>query len=386
MTPPPLPDQRHLFDLPPDVTYLNTATFGPFLREMRTAGMHGIERRLRPWSIDRESFYAEVEEVRGLFARILGAATDDIALVPSASYGVAVAAANLPVTRGRAIVVPEFEHGSNFYAWQSAAERHGGRMHVAPRPTDGDWTAAILACIDDSTAVVAVPQCHWSDGAAFDLAAIGASARSVGAALVVDATQSIGAAVFDLAAIRPDFLVCSGYKWLLCPYGLSFLYAAPHRQNGLGIELHGFNRAGARAVLGATFEHLRAFEPGARRYDMGERSNFIALPMARIALARLLDWGVAAIAATLALRTRRVAQDAAAIGLGAPPEARRLGHIVGLAHPTGWSADIEARLRSEGIHAGLRGDRLRISPHLYTDDSDLARLAAALSRHARRQE
>jgi len=378
----PLPCQRHLFDLPPDIAYLNCATFGPFLRTMREAGIDGIDRRMQPWSIDRESFYVEVEEVRGLFARILDTAVDDIALVPSSSYAVAVAAANLPVAHRQNLVVPALEHSSNFYAWQQRAEDRGATLRVVPRPDDGDWTSAVLAHVDAATAVVAVPNCHWSDGGFFDLAAIGAASRRVGAALVVDATQSIGALPLDLQAVQPDFLVCSGYKWLLCPYGLSFLYAAPHRQDGLGIELHSFNRVGARALLGATFDHLREFEPGARRYDMGERSNFIALPMAKLALGQILSWSVASIAATLAPLTEQVAGAAAELGLRPPPSDRRVGHIIGLAHPTQWPADIEAKLRSDGVHVGLRGDRLRISPHLYSGQADIDRLVTSLRRHA----
>ncbi|MCZ8105068.1 MAG: aminotransferase class V-fold PLP-dependent enzyme [Burkholderiales bacterium] len=381
MPAPPLPSQRHLFDLPLDVAFLNCGTFGPFLRTMPAAGIDGINRRLRPWSLDRESFYVEVEEVRSLFARILETDADDVALVPSSSYAVAVAAANIPVARYQNIVVPALEHSSNFYAWQQRSEECGAELRVVPRPADGDWTTAVLTHIDAATALVAVPNCHWSDGSLFDLVAIGDASRTVGAALVVDATQSIGALPFDLSAVRPDFIACSGYKWLLCPYGLSFLYAAPHRQNGIGIELHSFNRAGARNLLGATFEHLREFEPGARRYDMGERSNFITLPMAKLALEQILSWSVASIAATLTPLTEQIAHSVVELGLGSPKSDRRAGHIIGLSHPTSWPADIEVKLQRDGVHVALRGDRLRISPHLYSGQDDIDRLMASLRRH-----
>ena len=75
-----------------------------------------------------------------------------------------------------------------------------------------------------NTAIIAVPHCHWHDGWLIDLTAVAAAARTVGAALVIDGTQSIGAAPFDLAAVKPAFLFCSAYKWLLGPDGLAFLY------------------------------------------------------------------------------------------------------------------------------------------------------------------
>lgn len=378
----PLASQRHLFDLPRDIAYINCAYFGPFLNKVREAGIGGIDRRVHPWTIERASFYDEVEEVRGLFARLLGARADDISIVPSSSYGLAIAAQNVEIRKGQNVIVPQHEHSSNFYVWHKKALENGASIRVVERPADGDWTAAVLAQIDANTAVVAMPYCHWSDGSIIDLVPIGVATRKAGGALVVDATQSVGAWPFDLAAVKPDYVMCSGYKWLFCPYVLSFLYVAPHRQTGSGIEFHGFNREGARSSSGGSFDHVFEFEAGARRFDMGERSNFISLPMAKVALSQLLSWSVAAIAATLTPMTGQIADRAAELGLGAPRADRRLGNLIGLSNPKGWAPDIGAKLWQERVHVSLRGDRLRISPHVYNDQQDIDRLIAALKKHA----
>jgi len=115
---------------------------------------------------------------------------------------------------------------------------------------------------------------------------------------------------------------------------------------------------------------------------MGERSNFVSLPMATIALKQLLSWGMGSIAATLAPMTGQIADRGAELGLGAPRADRRISHLIGLSNPNGWAADIQQKLWQERVHVSLRGDRLRISPHVYNDQQDLDRLFDALKKHA----
>eukprot|EP01045_Picozoa_sp_COSAG04_P013612 COSAG04_NODE_975_length_9058_cov_11.488894_6_plen_150_part_00 len=118
-------------------------------------------------------------------------------------------------------------------------------MRAAPPPDpaqpEAAWSEAVLSRINSATAVVAVAPNFWLDGARLDLAAVAARSREVGAALVVDATQSVGAVPFDVAEIQPDFMMVAGYKWMLCPYRLAFLYAAPqYHAEGRSIEQHGW--------------------------------------------------------------------------------------------------------------------------------------------------
>ena len=178
---------------------------------------------------------------------------------------------------------------SNVLSWRHLATEKGGEMAFVPRPTDGDWTAAILGHLDGDVAIAALPPCHWSDGSSLDLMAIGARCREVGAAFVIDATQVIGAKPFDVNEIQPDFVACSGYKWLCCPYTLGFLYAAPHRQNGTPLEFHRWNHEEPNAVATET-GYPADYNSGARRYDMGEINNFIHMPMAVAALTQVAEW------------------------------------------------------------------------------------------------
>lgn len=366
-----IPNQRALFDIPDGLSYLNCAQQSPLLNAVCRAGETAVSLKAHPWTDFRTQAAADAETARDLFARLIGATGDAIAIVPATSYGVAVAAANLPIERDRKIVVTQDQFPSDYFAWRHLAEQSGAELVTVSRPADGDWTSALERAIDADTAIVSAPPCHWTDGGAVDLNAIGARCRAVGSAFVIDATQAAGAMPLDVAALQPDFLVSSAYKWLLCPYTLGFLYAAPHRQQGQPIEWHEW-------AVSAMEDSDRA--RGARRYDMGERNNPINLKMALVALEQLLDWGTENISATVKPLTDRIADGATERGLSVPPAAHRVAHTIGLRRAVGWPAEIIERLAADNVYVSQRGDSLRISPHVFNDTSDIDRFFAALDR------
>lgn len=372
-----LPSQRSLFDIPDDIAYLNCAYMSPLLNAARDAGQAGVARKSQPWRISSDDFFIGSERARELFAQLIGGDADGVALIPAASYGIAVAAANLPVSPGQRILVLDEQFPSNVYVWHELAASEHGELVVVPRPENFDWTAAILERLDERVAIVALPQCHWTDGSLIDLVTVGERARSVGAALVVDATQSLGAYPFDTQAIQPDFLIAAAYKWLLGPYSIGFLYAAPHRRQGRPLEHNWIAREGSENFA-ALVNYRAAYQPGARRYDAGERSNFALVPIAAAALEQLLAWGVSEIAATLGELTGTIETRARAMGLHPVPANRRAPHMLGVRSPRPLPPNIAAQLAAANVFVSLRGQSIRVSPHVYNTSQDVDRLFAAL--------
>lgn len=368
--------QRALFDIPRDVAYLNAAYMTPLPRSALAAGLEGLRRKASPWALRPEDFFALSETARTLFARLVGASADAVALVPAVSYGVAIAAANLRLGQGRRVVVLTDQFPSNTYAWRRLAAEQGGEVVAV----DGmDLTAAVLDALDERCAIAALPQVRWTDGRILDLPRIGRRCREVGAALVLDLTQSLGAMPFDIAAVRPDFLVCAAYKWLLGPYSVGWLYVAPERQAGRPLEEGWITRAGAEDFT-RLVDYTDQYAAGARRYDVGERSNFALLPAAVASLELLLGWGAPAIAERLAAMTDMIVERLAPLGLAAEPATRRGPHYLGLALPHGAPSDLVRRLAAAHVHVSRRGQRLRITPHVYNDEADIDWLVTALAR------
>jgi selenocysteine lyase/cysteine desulfurase len=207
-----LQDQKERFEIDPGLAYFNCSYMAPMLRTVHAAALDAVARTAQPWTISSRDFFEPAERARQLIARLLGASADEIAIVPSVSYGIGVAAANLVLKRGQTVLVLAEEFPSNVYPWRVAVARYGAELVTVPRPADGDWTSAVLAHIDDRVGLAALPNCHWTDGARLDLVRIGAALRSVGAALVLDLMQSLGAHPFDVRQVKPDFVACASYK------------------------------------------------------------------------------------------------------------------------------------------------------------------------------
>jgi selenocysteine lyase/cysteine desulfurase len=371
-----------LFDIPKGVVYLNCASLSPQLKSVTEAGALALQKKVHPWEIRSADWFDDPETLRSLAARVINADADGMAIIPSVSYGISIAAANVPVAKGQQILVMDKEYPSNYYSWAELAKAKGAEI-VTVKKEGATWTAAILNAINENTAIVAISNCHWTNGALVDLVQIGIKARSVGAALVIDASQAMGAYPIDVAVIQPDFLVSVGYKWLLGPYGLGYLYAAPKwRTAGRPIEYSWLTKNDSENFAGLV-NYRDDYRPGARRFDMGEFPGFINVPMAIAALTQVLKWGIANIQSQLKVITQQIEQQASALGLDFPNSAERVDHMIGLDLPGGVSDALKADLKNENIFVGFRGESIRVSPYLYTTPQDLEKLFDILKGHVK---
>ena len=243
-TPARIPTQRHLFDIPDEVAYLNCAYMGPLMHPVVEAGDRGIRAKARPWGILPDDFFAGGERARELFARIIGADAEGggagsvrelRALVrgaqprgaaggPARGAGRAVPVQRLRMAGGRAEPrglardgVPS--RGRRLDPGGARRDRRANRRRRPP-PLPLDRRRAARSRADRRP----VPRG-------------GRRARA--------GPHPVGRALgFDAGEVRPDYVVCAGYKWLLGPYSLGFLWAAPEHRGGKPIEYNWIARAG----------------------------------------------------------------------------------------------------------------------------------------------
>ncbi|MDN5780651.1 MAG: aminotransferase class V-fold PLP-dependent enzyme [Luteimonas sp.] len=366
-----------------DALYLDCAARAPRLRTAHAAGHAALDADATPWRTAGESVEAQLESLRTGVASLLSDDDGDgVAAVPSAAHGVATAARNLELSPGDAVLVLEGQFPSNLMPWQQRCIERDARLLGVRRGDDGDWTTAILDAIEREPRlrIVALPQVRWDDGALLDLDRIAARVHAAGAALVLDLSQSLGALPADLARWRPDFVVSVGYKWLLGPLGLAWLWAAPRwREQGVALEPHWSARdagAGWRFALDAA----PPYRVGARRFDAGGLDDPVRLAMARAGLEQVRAWGVARISAALGERMHAFDEALDAHGLSAWRTPGHAPHITALRPPAARIDAVFDAFRRERIVCTRRYGMLRIAPHLHVEADDLRRVAEVAAR------
>lgn len=347
---------RSLFKPEPGTIYLDTGTYG--LAPQPT--VDAMQRALLEWqagSVDfREAWEPKGDESRRLFARLIGAGEDEIALVPTVSVGVGPVAAWLRA--GDEVVIPDDEYTSVLFPLLVAEQQRGVVVRQVPFDRVAD-------AITDQTRLVAVSLVQSQGGRTADLPAIVAAARQHEARVLVDATHGLPFYRVEGLLSGIDALICHAYKHMLCPRGAAFLYVRrdvqadfpPIHANWSSIDERDSRSYGGPLTVARD----------ARRFDVS--LDWLAWVGARESVALILQWqeeGVLAEARNLAIDLARK--------LGEPEPGASVVSV-----PVADPEAVLASLRAEGIRAGAPGGRIRMAPHVYNTPEEIDRVVSVLS-------
>ena len=380
-----LQNQKHLFNLTEDVTYLNIAALSPSFQTIEEAGIKAVKKKSQPHQIPISDFFEPVVELKKLFAKLID--VDDhnrIANIPSVSYGLSTVANNIKLNQGDEILVLEGQFPSNYYVWESLAKQYNAKVKVVQAPvTKHDqgllWNQAILDAITDHTAVIAISNIHWSNGTIFNLKDISKKAKLHQALLIIDGSQSIGALPFSTNEIQPDAVICAGYKWLFGPYGCGYAYFGAYFDNGIPIEENWSNRLGSENFAGLT-NYESEYKPLANRYSVGEHGSFIYVQMQIAALKQILAWTPKAIQNYCQHITQDAVISLKALGCEIEDASHRAHHLFGIKLPESINLDaLKKTLKDQSIFVSYRGQFVRVSCHLYNTKEDFTKLINAIT-------
>ncbi|HZY79194.1 MAG TPA: aminotransferase class V-fold PLP-dependent enzyme [Cyclobacteriaceae bacterium] len=379
-----LQHQRSAFNIPKDITFLNCAYLGPLPKRVEAVGIKAMQRKRNPTLIGPNDFFNESDKLRKEFAKLLNTTEDKrIVIIPSASYGIANAANNIRMGAGDEVIVIGEEFPSNFYPWAKRCEESGAKLKTVSAPDTlerrgAKWNERVLEAITSSTKVVALGNVHWADGTLFDLVEIRKRTKDVGAALVIDGSQSIGALPFDIQKIQPDALVSVGYKWMLGPYSIGLAYYGPMFDNGKPIENSWMNRLNAEDFR-ALVNYQPQYKDGSMRYEVGEHANFVYVPMLIESLKLINKWKPANIQKYCRSITKDAIGELRANGYWIEDENSRGQHLFGIRFPE--HVDVEkviAKFKKNKVYVSFRGNAMRVAVNVFNSERDVEKLASLL--------
>jgi selenocysteine lyase/cysteine desulfurase len=375
-----LQNQKQLFSLPEEITYLNIASQSPSFKAIENAGIDGVLEKSHPYKIIEDSYFEPVKEVKKLFAKLIEVKDyNRIANIPSASYGFATVANNITLKKNDEILLIDEQFPSNYYVWEKLAKKFDAKIKIISMPESKinrgkNWNKAILEAISDKTTVVSLGNIHWANGTLFDLKSIRRKTTNHKALLIVDGSQSVGALPFSVKEIQPDALICAGYKWLFGPYGCGYAYFGEYFDNGNPIEENWSNRLNSENMGNlATYEPQ--YKPLANRYSTGEHASFIYIKMQIAALKQVLIWTPAAIQEYCKEITSEAVILLKENDCFVEDEDFRTHHLFGIALPKKLDITKLKRLLLEAqIFISFRGNYMRLSCHLYNTKEDFKKL------------
>ncbi|CAN5152321.1 aminotransferase class V-fold PLP-dependent enzyme [soil metagenome] len=376
--------QKEKFSMASGTTYLNCAYMSPLLKSVEKAGKLGIEKKRNPLTITPNDFFSGSEPLRKEYAKLINVRDPKrIVIIPSVSYGLATVAKNVDLKPGDKIIVAAEQFPSNYYPWQRITMETNSKL-VAVAPPDEfkdrgkNWNTRILESIDSATKIVALGNVHWADGTRFDLEAIRKRTREVGSLLIIDGTQSVGALPFDVQKIQPDALVCGGYKWLMGPYSIGLAYYGEYFDNGKPIEENWINRQNSEDFTGLVNYQIN-YQPASLRYEVGEHSNFILVPMMLAAIKQINQWKPSNIQTYCRKISTSAINELREIGYLIENEDYRGHHLFGIRFPKGVSIEaVREKIKKKKISVSFRGNSMRVAPNVYNDEKDFEKLLNAL--------
>ena len=317
--------------------------------------------------------------LRKATARLLSCDLEDVCVGSSATELLCSIAWAVSPKSGSNIVSTKASFPSTVYPWTRVADANGAEVRLADHNselyTDPD---DIISLIDESTSVITLSHIEFSSGQRYDLARFAEAAHSVGALLVVDATQSMGMVPIDASSIGADVIVSSGYKWLRGTYGAAVGYISPSVRPHLYPGLLGFRSHDDIWDLRADRMTL---PEDASRFEYTTIHFGAALGLAA-AVDEICEIGPQKVWEHDIALADKVIEGANRLSLriASPISEHERSAIVSLRMPDGVSSEtIAHRLQDEhSILVTSRAGLLRVSPHIDNSEEEVRMLFDAL--------
>jgi selenocysteine lyase/cysteine desulfurase len=371
--------QKHLFSINEDVHYLNCAYKAPILKSAEKAAINALIKDRNPFNLKADDFFSDVNKVKIEFGKLINSSKENIALIPSTSYGFSSVLNNVKSSPGKTAITIKDEFPGSYFCLEKWTKKNNNNLKViSPSSTSHtvgeNWNEQILDNINNNTSLVLMSSIHWMNGTKFKLKEIGERCKKFGAIFIVDGTQSVGALKMDINECNIDALVCASYKWLFGPYSMGLAYFSDQFANGSPLEESWMNRTNASNFSSLT-DYDSNYQVKANRFDVGEKSNFLLMPILLEGLKQVNKWTVNGIQSYCNELTYPLLKNLSEIGIKFEEQKYFTPHLFSLNLPKKIDPiHLKANLEENNVFISLRGDFLRVSLNVFNNKNDIEKL------------
>ena len=372
-----LKNQKYLFKLSDAIHYLNCAYKAPLLKSSEEGVIKALQREYNPIDFSSNSFFEDVDSVRSLFGKLVNSKSSQVVIIPSTSYGFASVFKNIPYKKGQHALTVQQEFPSDYYSLKRWCDTHNAELKIVTSNNEtnlgNDLNKKLIDNINESTAIINISSVHWTNGMQFDLEAIGKKCKTVGAKFVVDGTQSVGALPMNVEKFNIDALVCASYKWLIGTYSMGLMYISSEFNNGIPIEESWMNRANAKNFKNLT-DYSDDYASGAARYNVGQTSNFLLIPILKSGLQQVLEWTPEGVQAYCKRLTQPLKDYLKSINI-IIEDSYGSSHIIGINLPKTIDINkLTENLLKHKVYLSVRSTSLRVSVNVFNTKEDIDKL------------
>ncbi|MBT5074656.1 MAG: aminotransferase class V-fold PLP-dependent enzyme [Kordiimonadaceae bacterium] len=364
---------REHFPIFKNTVYINSCSYAALSLEVEAAFLHYLKDR-HEVGADWIEWCDRLERVRALFAELLSAKSDEIAVTTSASASLSAISSSLDFSGPRKkIITTDLAFPTEAQAWHALKKYGAEVVHVKEK--DGMIDLDDLEkIVDDQTLLVAIPLVCYRNGALADVPTVRNVARKHGAMILVDAYQGVGAVPIDVAEWDVDFIVGGSLKYLLSTAGVGFLYVREDLIKQSNPTQTGWF---AQEDIHAMLIHDNIPASNARRFEQGTPSvpNLYAV---EAGLKMILEVDVKNIRTHVAALNERLKAGVEKIGgtLSSPQNPDQHGAMIAIASTDEYA--LVAKLAEKNIIASSRDGNIRISAHFYNNNQDIDAVIEAL--------
>ena len=352
-----------------ELIYLNHAAVSPWpkrtaqaVRKFANENCHRGASNYSAW-LEKEVFLRQ--QIKQL---INAPSVDDIALLKNTSEALSIVACGLDWQSGDNVVSSDQEFPSNRIPWQ-AQRKLGVKFIEVDIQVENPEQALMDAC-DSRTRVLTISSVQYGSGIRLGLEILGEFCHEKEILFCVDAIQSLGAHKIDVQAVKADFIMADGHKWMLGPEGIALFYCSEEIRYQLTLHQYGWHM-----VHNAGNFDDREWRPAAsaQRFECGS-PNMLGIHALSASLTLLEQLGLENIEQCIINNTSYLIdllKDISNVQLLTPEQEHRRAGIISFSLAAKDLVEIHSKLMKNKVICAHRCGGIRFSPHFYTNHKSL---------------